>query len=107
MIAFLISFFATLYLTLLASRAVHYWKLAYAQAKKITLQQKRLADQDAQIAWLQRMLAESEAKRVDMFQAIQRGAEVVREQDATIAELRNWLAIVMPKAMKTTVGRWN
>lgn len=107
MIAFLISFFATLYLTLLASRAVHYWKLAYAQAKKITLQQVRLADQDAQIAELQRMLAASEAERAKMFQTITQGVETVREQDATIAELRNWSAIVMPKAMKSTVGRWN
>jgi len=107
MITFLISFLSTLYLVILASRAVHYWQLADAQAKKIALQQTRLADQAAQIAELQSMLAASETKYVTMARLLGQFAEVACEQDAQIVELRSWLAIVMPKAMCGVVGRWN
>lgn len=104
MITFLLIFFPLL---ALVGAAGYYTELIILQQERIARQAETETLQAEEIAKLRQSLAKSEAQRGEMFDMVQRSAVVVCEQDATIAELRGWLAIVMPKAMKITVGRWN
>ena len=104
MITFLLIFLPIL---ALVGATGFYAQLAATRAVQIDHQDAALARQAEEIAKLRQSLATSEAQRAAMFDTVRRSAVVVCEQDATIAELRGWLAIVMPKAMKVTVGRWN
>lgn len=104
MILFLLIFIPIL---VLVGAAGYYSELIIVQQERIARQAETETLQAEEIAKLRQALAKSEAQRDQMFDAVQRSAVVVCEQDATIAELRGWLAIVMPKAMKITVGRWN
>lgn len=105
MIIFLLIFLPLIALIGLTGHYVQVTSTRYitiaSQAARIERLTDELKQKDREIAGLRQELATSEAVRAEMFDLIQNSADVVRDRDSELAQLRGWITIATPK------WRWN